>query len=150
MHQSYTRIDKQLSYRKPCLEEMVNKHIEESSRKNEKFQEWMNKMKEDTKRNLRNQNSTIKNLESQIGQLAKNVQARKSAASLEECKVLSTQEEKYETKSNISNKFCVVSYLQENEGSSTFERMPCQLPKKEPNPGKFMLHELLVILICLL
>ncbi|PWA54733.1 DNA-binding pseudobarrel domain-containing protein [Artemisia annua] len=99
----YTKIDNRPSNnnKKPSLNEMVDKHIVESSKKSEKFQEWMEKMKEDTERNLRNQNAAIKNLETQIGQLTKNVQTRKSEAVLEECKVLSLQEEKDETNSNI-------------------------------------------------
>ena len=69
----YTKIENWPIYEntKISLEEMVNKHIEDSWRKNEKSQEWMNEMKVDTERNLRNQSAAIKNLKTQIGQLAK-------------------------------------------------------------------------------
>ncbi|PWA77970.1 hypothetical protein CTI12_AA218900 [Artemisia annua] len=137
----YTKIENRPSYedKKTSLEDMVNRHIKESSIKNEKFQEWTNGMKMDTERNLRNQNAAIKNLETQIGQLTKNIQIKKSEVDLEGCKVLSLQEEDDEAQkeSNIGNKFCGVSYLQEN--NFAYERIPFQLPDKEPNPGKFLL-----------
>ncbi|PWA47879.1 hypothetical protein CTI12_AA489690 [Artemisia annua] len=99
----YTKIESRpvCENRKVSLEEMVNKHIEESSQKNEKFQEWMNEMKE--------------------------------------CKVLSLSEENGEIKrdKDIGNKFCGVGYLRKN--NVAYERIPSQFPKKEPNPGKFLL-----------
>ncbi|PWA53962.1 hypothetical protein CTI12_AA436730 [Artemisia annua] len=137
----YTKIENRPIYenKKISLEEMVNKHIEESSRKNEKFQEWMNEMKVDTERNLRNQSAAIKNLKTQIGQLAKNIQMKKSEVDLKECKHLSLQEENDEFKrdTDIGSKFCGVSYLQEN--NFAYERIPSQLPEKEPKPGEFLL-----------
>ncbi|PWA58705.1 phospholipase D [Artemisia annua] len=98
----YTKIEKRPPYeeRKISLEEMVDKHIEESSRKNAKFQEWMNEMEVDTERNLRNQSAAIKNLKTQIGQLEKNIRIKTHRAELEECKVLSLNEENEETKRN--------------------------------------------------
>lgn len=137
----YTKIENQPIYenKEISLEDMVNKHIEESSRKNEKFQEWMNEMKGDTERNLRNQSTAIKNLKTQIGQLAKNIQMKRSNVDLEECKVLSLHEgnDDAQKDTDIGSKFCGVSYIQEN--NFAYERIPSQLPKKEQNPGKFLL-----------
>ncbi|PWA59488.1 BYPASS-related protein [Artemisia annua] len=101
----YTKIEKRPPYedRKISLEEMVDKHIEESSRKNAKFQEWMNEMKVDTERNLRNLSAAIKNLKTLIGQLEKNIRIKTHRAELEECKVLSLNEENEETKRNAGN-----------------------------------------------
>ncbi|PWA44664.1 hypothetical protein CTI12_AA523000 [Artemisia annua] len=137
----YTKIENRPPYvnKKVSLEEMVDMHIEESSKKNAKFQEWMNEMKVDTERNLRNQCAAIKNLKNQIGQLAKKFQIKKPEVEFEECKVLSLSEENEETKRSTGseNKFCGVSYLREN--NVAYGRIPSQLPDKEPNPGKFLL-----------
>ncbi|PWA61243.1 hypothetical protein CTI12_AA373430 [Artemisia annua] len=73
--------------RKVSLEEMVDMHIEESSKKYSKFQEWMNEMKVDTERNLRNQNAAIKNLKTKIEQMAKKFQVEKPEVEFEECKL---------------------------------------------------------------
>ncbi|PWA64626.1 hypothetical protein CTI12_AA305060 [Artemisia annua] len=64
---------------------------------------------------------------------------KKPEVDLEECKVLSLSEENGEIKRNtdFGNKFCGVSYLREN--NVAYERIPSQFPKKEPNPGKFLL-----------
>ncbi|PWA59154.1 hypothetical protein CTI12_AA393950 [Artemisia annua] len=85
------------------------------------------------------ESAAIKNLKTQIGQLAKNIQLKKSEIDLEECKVLSLQEENDEVQrdADIGSKFCGISYLQEN--NFAYERIPSQLPEKEPNPGKFLL-----------
>ncbi|PWA45732.1 phospholipase-like protein [Artemisia annua] len=101
--------------------------------------EWMNEMKIDTERNLRNQSAAIKNLKTQIGQLAKKFQVEKHDVEFEECKVLSLSEENKETERNTGSekKFCGVSYLREN--NVAYGRIPSQLPDKEPNPGKFLL-----------
>ncbi|PWA53574.1 hypothetical protein CTI12_AA443510 [Artemisia annua] len=124
---------------KVSLEEMVNMHFEESSKKYSKFQEWMDEMKVDTERNLRNQSAAIKNLKAQIGQLAKKFQFEKPEVEFEECKVLSLSKENKETERNTGSekKFCRVSYQREN--NVAYGRMPSQLPDKEPNPGKFLL-----------
>nr|GEU39448.1 hypothetical protein [Tanacetum cinerariifolium] len=61
---------------KPSLEELMNKHIKESTRKREKLEEWMKKLHDSTKLNTRNQNASLKNLEAQIEQLVKDYKAR--------------------------------------------------------------------------
>ncbi|PWA78817.1 hypothetical protein CTI12_AA208360 [Artemisia annua] len=131
----YTKIENRPPYvnKKVSLEEMVDMHIEESSMKNAKFQEWMNEMK----------SAAIKNLKIQIGQLAKKFQIKKPEIEFEECKVLSHSEENEETKWNTGseNKFCGVSYLREN--NVAYGRIPSQLPDKEPNPESFYFHALL-------
>lgn len=59
-------------------------------RRMKKFKEWMNKVKEDTDRNLRNQYASIKNLETQIGQLVKDFEAKEAEAEVEACKAIFT------------------------------------------------------------
>nr|GEX32229.1 hypothetical protein [Tanacetum cinerariifolium] len=74
----YTRVDNRLPFgkKKPSLEELMNKHIEKSTRKRAKMEEWMKKLQESTKLNTRNQNASLKNLETQIEHLAKDYQTK--------------------------------------------------------------------------
>ncbi|GKB30660.1 hypothetical protein Tco_0870061 [Tanacetum coccineum] len=74
----YTRVDNRLPFseKKPSLKELMNKHIVESTRKRAEMEEWMKKLQESTKLNTRNQNASLKNLETQIEQLAKDYQAK--------------------------------------------------------------------------
>ncbi|PWA35501.1 hypothetical protein CTI12_AA608900 [Artemisia annua] len=137
----YTKIENRPPFAniKVSREEMVNMHIEESSKKYSKFQEWMDEMKVDTKRNLQNQSAAIKNLKTQIGQLAKKFQVEKPEVEFEECKVLSLSKENKETERNTGSekKFCGVSYQREN--NVAYGRIPSQVPDKEPSLEKFLL-----------
>ncbi|GJY71775.1 DNA-binding pseudobarrel domain-containing protein [Tanacetum coccineum] len=69
----YTRIDNRLSFgeKRPSLEELMNKHLEESTRRRAEMEEWVKKLQENAEINTRNQSASLKNLETQIEQLTK-------------------------------------------------------------------------------
>ncbi|GJU65855.1 7-deoxyloganetin glucosyltransferase-like protein [Tanacetum coccineum] len=64
----YTRVDNRppFSEKKPSLEELMNNHLEESTQSRAKMEDWMKKLEESTNLNTRNQNASLKNLETQI------------------------------------------------------------------------------------
>ncbi|GJY62950.1 copia protein [Tanacetum coccineum] len=62
--------------KKPSLEELINKHIEESRGRSNLTEDWMKKLQENTYVNIRNQNAALKNLETQIEQLTKDFHAK--------------------------------------------------------------------------
>ncbi|GJT53420.1 DNA-binding pseudobarrel domain-containing protein [Tanacetum coccineum] len=69
----YTRIDNRLPVgeKRPSLEELINKHLEESIRRRTEIEEWIKKLQENAEINTRNQAASLKNLEAQIEQLTK-------------------------------------------------------------------------------
>ncbi|GJR74481.1 zinc knuckle CX2CX4HX4C containing protein [Tanacetum coccineum] len=69
----YTRTDNRPPYgeKKPSLEELMNKHQEESTRRSTQMDEWIKKLQENAEINTRNQSASLKNLETQIEQLTK-------------------------------------------------------------------------------
>lgn len=72
----YTRYEKRSPFRekKPSLEETINKCMVEPEKRQTESEEFVKKLKENTDYlNLRNQVVAIKNLETQIGQIAKDV-----------------------------------------------------------------------------
>ncbi|GJT30309.1 hypothetical protein Tco_0910584 [Tanacetum coccineum] len=64
----YTRVDNRSPFgkKKPILEELMSKHLEESTRRRTEMKEWMQKLHESTNLNTRNQNASLKNLETHI------------------------------------------------------------------------------------
>nr|GFA06558.1 hypothetical protein [Tanacetum cinerariifolium] len=74
----YTRVDNRSPFgeKRPRLNKLMNKHIKESTRKRAKMEEWMKKLKDNMELNTRNQNASLKILETQIGQLVKDYKAR--------------------------------------------------------------------------
>ncbi|GKD64926.1 hypothetical protein Tco_1307034 [Tanacetum coccineum] len=60
----YTRINNHLSFgeKRPRLEELLNKHLEEATRWRAKMEEWVKKLQENTEINTRNQSASLKNL----------------------------------------------------------------------------------------
>ncbi|GJY21735.1 hypothetical protein Tco_0394301 [Tanacetum coccineum] len=90
----YTRVDNRPPFgeKKPSLEELMNKHLEESTRRRAKMEDWMTKLQESTNINTRNQNASLKNLETQIEQLAKDCQAKAAKevidSSIGQCKAI--------------------------------------------------------------
>nr|GEX43028.1 hypothetical protein [Tanacetum cinerariifolium] len=112
----YTSVDNRppFSEKKASLKELMNKHIEESTRKREKMEEWMKNLQESMKLNTRNQNTSIRNLETQIEQLAKDYHAKAA----NEVPDLSVPKETKESPQGV---------------------FPCQLPPKELNPISFTL-----------
>ncbi|GJY11285.1 hypothetical protein Tco_0379470 [Tanacetum coccineum] len=69
----YTRIDNRPPFREKrlSLEELMNKHFEESTYRRAKMEEWVKKLQENAKINTRNQSASLKNLETQIERLTK-------------------------------------------------------------------------------
>ncbi|GKE39373.1 hypothetical protein Tco_1462778, partial [Tanacetum coccineum] len=64
-------IDNRLPYgeRRQVLEELLAKHQEESIRRSTKMEVWIKKLQENAEINTKNQNTSLKNLETQIEQL---------------------------------------------------------------------------------
>ncbi|GKD90797.1 hypothetical protein Tco_1366304 [Tanacetum coccineum] len=95
----YTRTDNRPPYRekRPSLEELMNKHQEESARKSAKLKEWFKKLQENAEINTRNQSASLKNLETQIEQLTKELHSRTTnvtpSLSTEQCKVVNDDHE---------------------------------------------------------
>nr|GEZ07907.1 reverse transcriptase domain-containing protein [Tanacetum cinerariifolium] len=132
-------------YRKrPSLEELMNKHLEESTRRRTKMEEWVKKLQENSKINTRNQAASLKNLETQIEQLTKEFYTKAvneiNSPLLDQCKAVYADEKtsldngRHEI-SIASNKCTQI--VQTNDVSPKI--MPCQLPPKELNPGNFTL-----------
>ncbi|GJR09244.1 hypothetical protein Tco_0791896 [Tanacetum coccineum] len=95
----YTHTDTRPPYgeKKPSLEELMSKHQEESARRSAKMKEWFKKLQENAKINTRNQSASLKNLETQIEQLAKELQSRTTnrapSSSTRQCKVVNANHE---------------------------------------------------------
>ncbi|GKE89393.1 hypothetical protein Tco_1566868, partial [Tanacetum coccineum] len=56
----YTRTDNRPPYgeKRPSLEELMNKHLEESARRSTKMNEWITKLQESAEVNTRNQSAS--------------------------------------------------------------------------------------------
>ncbi|GKG08426.1 hypothetical protein Tco_0334258, partial [Tanacetum coccineum] len=67
----YTPIDNCLPYgeKRQSLEEVLAKHQEESARRSTEMEVWIKKLQKNSEINTRNQNASLKNLETQIEQL---------------------------------------------------------------------------------
>ncbi|GJV36766.1 hypothetical protein Tco_1409243, partial [Tanacetum coccineum] len=133
----YTRTDNRPPYRekRPSLEELMNKHQEESTRRSAKIKEWFKKLQENAEINTRNQSASLKNLETQIEQLTKELQARTTngtpSSSARECKVVNNDHE---------TQHRPISSRKVNDKKEwTTKDMQCQLPPKEVNPRNFTL-----------
>ncbi|GKB83013.1 reverse transcriptase domain-containing protein, partial [Tanacetum coccineum] len=142
----YTRVDNRptFSERKPSLEELMNKHIEESTKRRNENEEWMKKLQETIDMNIRNQNVALKNLKTQVEQLAKDYQAKvaketpNSFASIGQCKAIFADNGalKDETFFNETNKLHRVSFISNKN---------VQVSKKvEDGPSGVLSHQLLL------
>nr|GEV53316.1 zinc knuckle CX2CX4HX4C [Tanacetum cinerariifolium] len=104
---------------KPSLGELMNKHLEESTRRRNEKEKWMKKLQETTDMNIRNQNAALKNLETQVEQLTKNFQAKtakeapSSYASIGHCKAIFSDNDAPSdvTSSNETNELHRVSFI---------------------------------------
>ncbi|GKA65813.1 RNA-directed DNA polymerase, eukaryota, reverse transcriptase zinc-binding domain protein [Tanacetum coccineum] len=150
----YTRVDNRppLGKKKPSLAELMNKHIEESTRKRAEMEEWMKKPQESTKLNTRTQNASLKNLETQIEQLAKDYKAKAANEVpnllVSQCKEIFANNEAPtdEASSKGTTELQGVSFISDDNmqvPKEIEERtpgvLPCQLPPKELNPLSFTL-----------
>ncbi|GJU34916.1 7-deoxyloganetin glucosyltransferase-like protein [Tanacetum coccineum] len=140
--------------RKQSLEELMNKHIEESTRRRNENEEWIKKFQETTDMNIRNQNARLKNLETQVEQLMNDFQAKttkeapNSSTSIGHCKAIFADDDapSDETSSNETNELHEVSFISDDnvqvskkKDERPLEVLPCQLPLKELTLGSFTL-----------
>ncbi|GJU32813.1 reverse transcriptase domain-containing protein [Tanacetum coccineum] len=95
---------------------------------------WIKKLKENAKINMRNQDASLKNLETQIEQLTKEIHSDKTLdSSSEQIKTITADQE-----TSGLNKLHGVSFISDPESDAT-EVLQHQLPRKELNPGNFTL-----------
>ncbi|GKD31515.1 reverse transcriptase domain-containing protein [Tanacetum coccineum] len=127
-----------LEKKRPSLEELMNKHLEESTRRRSEMEEWVKKLQENAEINTRNQIASLKNLENQIKQLTKEFHAKTTSevnnSSFDQCKAVYADKEAQ--LNNKINKPHEVSFVQE-EGASinvipkfTFEHLKLARLKK--------------------
>ncbi|GJR98832.1 hypothetical protein Tco_0271006 [Tanacetum coccineum] len=150
----YTRVDNRPPFdeNRPNLKELMNKHLEESTWRRADMEDRLKKLQESTNMNIRNQNASLKNLETQVKQLTKDYQAKVANeipnSSIGQCKVIFTDNEapRDETSSNGTNELHGVSFISDdnvmvskktNEGQSGV--LSCQLPLKELSLESFTL-----------
>ncbi|GJT21206.1 hypothetical protein Tco_0891143 [Tanacetum coccineum] len=130
----YTKIDNRPPYaeRRQSLEELLAKHQEESARRSTEMEVWIKKLKENAEINTRNQDASLKNLETQIEQLTEELRSRKEKS--EEAKVVTVENEGPSSPKKLKN-LHGISFLSDSQEENTID----QLPTKESNPGHFML-----------
>ncbi|GJZ78788.1 phospholipase-like protein [Tanacetum coccineum] len=152
----YTRVENRPPFgeKKPNLEEIMNKHIEESTRRRTDMEDWMKKLQESMDMNKRNQNASLKNLETQIKQLTKDFQTKvdkeipSPSTSVGHCKAIFSNNDNQDknTEASETNVLYRVSFISDdvmkepkNKGEDASGVFPCQLPPKELNPRCFSL-----------
>ncbi|GKD43575.1 MAK10-like protein [Tanacetum coccineum] len=142
----YTRVDNRPPFdeNRPNLKELMNKHLEESTWRRADMEDRLKKLQESTNMNIRNQNASLKNLETQVKQLTKDYQAEVANeipnSSIGQCKAIFTDNEapRDEISSNGTNELHGVFFISDDnvmvskkmdEGQSGV--LSCQLPLKE-------------------
>ncbi|GJR51213.1 reverse transcriptase domain-containing protein [Tanacetum coccineum] len=108
------------------------------------MEEWIKKIQESTEINTRNQGASLKNLETQIEQLTKEVHAKASTkvltSSVGQCKEVYDDAPINKESSNKTNEIHGVSFIDKQEDDNIlFKGLLCQLPLKEINLGSFTL-----------
>ncbi|GJS41593.1 reverse transcriptase domain-containing protein [Tanacetum coccineum] len=132
----YTKIDNRPPYgeKRQSLEELLAKHQKESARKSTEMEVWIKKLQENTEINTRNQSASLKNLETHIEKLTKEIHSDKTLdSSSEQIKTITADQE-----TSGHNKLRGVSFISDPESDAT-EVLQHQLPHKELNPGNFIL-----------
>ncbi|GJW06957.1 reverse transcriptase domain-containing protein [Tanacetum coccineum] len=92
----YTKIDNRPPYgeKRQSLEELLAKHQEEYAQRSTEMEEWIKKLQENAEINTRNQSASLKNLETQIEQLTKEIHADKILHSFsEQIKIVTSDQE---------------------------------------------------------
>nr|GEU40205.1 hypothetical protein [Tanacetum cinerariifolium] len=95
----YTHIDNRPPFeeKRPSLEDLLNKHIEESTRRRAEMEEWVKKLQESIKINTHNQSASLENMEIQIEQLMKEFHAKTTSevpnSSAGQCKAVHANKE---------------------------------------------------------
>ncbi|GKD12673.1 hypothetical protein Tco_1197080 [Tanacetum coccineum] len=89
----YTKTDNHPPYgeRRQSLEELLAEHQEESVRRSTGMEVWIKKLQENAEINTRNQNSSLKNIETQIEHLTEELRSRKEKS--EQAKVVTVEHE---------------------------------------------------------
>ncbi|GJS52128.1 cysteine-rich receptor-like protein kinase [Tanacetum coccineum] len=118
--------------RRQSLEELLAKHQEESARRSTKMEVWIKKLQENAEINTRNQDASLKNLETQIEQLTKEFCSMKEKS--EQAKVVTVENEGSSSPKKLKN-LHGISFLSDSQEKNTID----QLPTKEANPGHFTL-----------
>ncbi|GKA66323.1 hypothetical protein Tco_0766131 [Tanacetum coccineum] len=72
---SYTKTENRSPFKRPSLEDTISRCLEESSKRQDAYEEWMRKFRESTDRSRKKHDSTIKGLEKKVEQLAQAVTA---------------------------------------------------------------------------
>ncbi|GKA54409.1 putative reverse transcriptase domain-containing protein [Tanacetum coccineum] len=122
------------------------------STKKPKMEEWFKKLQENAEINTRNQSASLKNLETQIEQLTKELHSRTTneapSSSTRQCKVVNADHEtpNIHISSSKLNNLHGVSFLSDsefqiaqNKEEKTTDVLQCKLPPKEKNPRNFTL-----------
>ncbi|GJT56155.1 zinc knuckle CX2CX4HX4C containing protein [Tanacetum coccineum] len=130
----YTKTDNRPPYgeRRQSLEELLAKHQEESARRSTEMEVWIKKVHDDAEINTRNQNASLKNLETQIEQLTKELRSMKENS--KQAKVVIVEHEGPSSPNKIKN-LHGISFLSDSQEENTNDK----LPTKESNPGHFTL-----------
>ncbi|GJR21809.1 reverse transcriptase domain-containing protein [Tanacetum coccineum] len=144
----FTRTDNRPSYgeKRPNLEELTNRHQEESARRSAKMEEWIKKLQENSEINTRNQSASLKNLETQIEQLTKELHSRTAngapSSYTGQYKVVNADRgmpSKINNVHEVSFLFDSEFQVAQNEKEEAIEILQSQLLPKELNLGNFTL-----------
>ncbi|GJU75933.1 hypothetical protein Tco_1273003 [Tanacetum coccineum] len=108
------------------------KHKEESARRSTEMEVWIKKLQKNAEINTRNQNASLKNLETKIEKLTKELHSRKEK--YKQAKVVIVEHEGPSSPKKIKNLYGI-SFLSDSQEENTND----QLFIKESNPGHFML-----------
>ncbi|GJZ28031.1 hypothetical protein Tco_0572678 [Tanacetum coccineum] len=114
------------------LEELLSKHQEESARRSTEMEVWIKKLQENTKINTRNQDASLKNLETHIEQITRELCSRKEKS--KQAKVFTIKNEGPSSPKKLKN-LHGISFLSDSQEENTND----PLPTKEANLGHFML-----------
>ncbi|GKC69729.1 DNA-binding pseudobarrel domain-containing protein [Tanacetum coccineum] len=119
----YTKTDNRPPYgeRRQSLEELLAKHQEESARRSTEMEVWIKKLQENAKINTRNQNDSLKNLETQIDQLTKEIHSRN--IKFEQAKVVIVEDEGPCSPKRLKN-LNGISFLSDSQEENTNDQLP--------------------------
>ncbi|GJR83740.1 hypothetical protein Tco_0154525 [Tanacetum coccineum] len=117
----YAKTDNRPPYgeRRQSLEELLANHQEEYARRSTEMEVWIKKLQENVKINTRNQNTSLRNLETQIEQLTKELHSRKEKSEHTKDKEITELGSEYYNPPKVHTKtFEVTKYKFNNECSS--------------------------------
>ncbi|GKB51666.1 retrovirus-related pol polyprotein from transposon TNT 1-94 [Tanacetum coccineum] len=118
--------------KRQSLEELLAKHQEESARRSTEMEGWIKRLHENAEINTRNQNASLKNLETQIEQLTEELRSIKEKS--EQTNVVINEHKGPNSPKKIKN-LHGISFLSDSQEENTND----QIPTKESNPGHFTL-----------